>query len=88
MRWVNEEWDKNFADALLQPNQETQAPFFKRCSELFNDELPYVPLYQRVDYAIVSDSLRGPEKATILHPAAGGVPLLGVVHGQRLIATN
>jgi len=32
-----------------------------------------VPLYQRVDYAIVNDSLRGPEKATILHPAAGGV---------------
>ena len=73
MRWVNEEWDREFATALLQQDQETQAPHFKRCSELFNDELPYAPLYQRVDYAIVSDDLRGPENATILHPAAGGV---------------
>lgn len=73
MRWRNEEWDTNFADALRQPTQEKQAPFFKRCSEIFNDELPYVPLYQRVAYAIVDDNLRGPEKASILHPAAGGV---------------
>ena len=73
MRFANEEWDNEFAAALLQPTQETQAPHFQRCSQIFNDELPYMPLYQRVDYAIVNDSLRGPEKATILHPAAGGV---------------
>jgi ABC-type transport system substrate-binding protein len=73
MRWVSAEWDKEFAAALLQPDQATQAPHFKRCSEIFNDELPYIPIYQRVDYAIVSDNLRGPEQATILHPAAGGV---------------
>jgi peptide/nickel transport system substrate-binding protein len=73
MRWANEEWDREFAAALLEPDQDAQAPHFKRCSELFNDDLPYVPLYQRVDYAIVSDNLRGPEHATILHPAAGGV---------------
>jgi hypothetical protein len=30
-------------------------------------------LYQRVDYSIVNDGLKGPENATILHPAAGGV---------------
>ena len=73
MRWVSKEWDTEFATALLQPDQATQAPHFKRCSEIFNDELPYIPIYQRVDYAIVSDNLRGPEQATILHPAAGGV---------------
>jgi len=73
MRWRNEEWDANFGDALLAPNQAEQAPFFRRCSEIFNEELPYVPLYQRVAYALVSDNLRGPEKAAILHPSAGGV---------------
>jgi ABC-type transport system substrate-binding protein len=73
MRWANEEWDREFAAALLEPDQAAQAPHFQRCSELFNDELPYVPLYQRVDYAILSDNLRGPERATILHPGAGGV---------------
>jgi hypothetical protein len=50
-----------------------KARAIERCGELFNDELPYAPLYQRVDYAIVSDNLRGPEQATILHPVAGGV---------------
>ena len=73
MRYSNPEWDFEFAAALLETAQEGQAPHFKRCSEIFNDELPYVPAYQRVDYSILSDKLKGPEAATILHPAAGGV---------------
>ena len=32
-----------------------------------------MPIYQRVDYAIVSNKLKGPEKAPITHPAAGGI---------------
>ena len=36
MRWVSKEWDTEFATALLQPDQATQAPHFKRCSEIFN----------------------------------------------------
>ncbi len=32
-----------------------------------------MPIYQRVDYAVVNDKLKGPEKAPITHPAAGGV---------------
>jgi ABC-type transport system substrate-binding protein len=73
MRFANAEWDTEFAAGLAATTQETQAPHFRRCSEIFNDELPYVPMYQRVDYLIVGDNLRGPEKATITHPAAGGV---------------
>jgi peptide/nickel transport system substrate-binding protein len=73
MRWVNAEWDSEYAAALKETSQDAQAPHFKRCSELFNDELPYAPIYQRVDYSIVNDKLKGVEKATITHPAAGGV---------------
>jgi peptide/nickel transport system substrate-binding protein len=73
MRFANEEWDQEFAAALLETSREAQAPHFQRASEIFNDELPYIPLYQRVDYSVVSDGLKGPENATILHPAAGGV---------------
>ena len=32
-----------------------------------------MPIYQRVDYAVVSNTLKGPEKAPITHPAAGGI---------------
>ena len=60
MRLANEEWDTEFAAALLETTQDAQAPHFQRCSEIFNDELPYIPIYQRVDYAIVSDNLQGP----------------------------
>jgi peptide/nickel transport system substrate-binding protein len=73
MRFANPEWDSEFAAGLLETTRETQAPHFARASEIFNDELPYIPLYQRVDYSIVNDGLKGPENATILHPAAGGV---------------
>ena len=73
MRFANTEWDTSFASAIKESTQDTQAPFFKRCSEIFNDELPYMPIYQRVDYAVVSNKLKGPEKAPITHPAAGGI---------------
>jgi ABC-type transport system substrate-binding protein len=73
MRFANEEWDQEFAAGLLESDQEAQAPHFQRCSQIFNEELPYIPLYQRVDYSVVSEDLKGPENATILHPAAGGV---------------
>jgi ABC-type transport system substrate-binding protein len=73
MRFANPEWDSEFAAGIMETTREAQAPHFARASEIFNDELPYIPLYQRVDYSIVSDGLHGPENATILHPAAGGV---------------
>jgi peptide/nickel transport system substrate-binding protein len=73
MRYANTEWDTEFAAAIKETSQDAQATHFKRCSELFNDELPYMPIYQRVDYSIVSDTLKGAESAKILHPAAGGV---------------
>ena len=73
MRFANAEWDSEFAAALKETSQEAQAAHFARCSEIFNDELPYMPIYQRVDYAVVSNKLKGPEKAAITHPAAGGI---------------
>jgi peptide/nickel transport system substrate-binding protein len=73
MRFANAEWDSEFAAALKETTQDAQAEHFKRCSQIFNDELPYMPIYQRVDYAVVSNKLKGPEKAAITHPAAGGI---------------
>ncbi len=73
MRFNNPEWDAEFAAAIKESTQDAQAAHFKRCSEIFNDELPYMPIYQRVDYAVVSQKLKGPEKAPITHPAAGGI---------------
>lgn len=73
MRFKSEEWDTEFAAALKETTPEAQATHFKRCSEIFNDEIPYMPIYQRVDYAVVSNTLKGPEKAPITHPAAGGI---------------
>ncbi len=72
-RFANEEWDREYAAALAAPDEASQAPHLRRCSEIFNDELPYVPRYQRVDYALVGTALRGPERSTNLHPAVGGV---------------
>jgi peptide/nickel transport system substrate-binding protein len=73
MRWSNPEWDKEFAAGVAAPDQASQAPHFMRCSEIFNDELPYAPLYQEVDYAIIGNTLKGPENYTILDPTGGGV---------------
>ena len=73
MRFKSEEWDTEFAAGIKESTQDAQAPHFKRCSEIFNDELPYMPIYQRVDYSIVNTKLKGPEKTTIMHPAGGGV---------------
>jgi len=73
MRFANKEWDSEFAAALLATTQDEQATHFQRCSQIFNDELPYAPIYQRVDYAVVNQKLKGPESAVITHPAAGGV---------------
>jgi peptide/nickel transport system substrate-binding protein len=72
-RFNDAEWDSEYTAALLSPDVPTQAPHFARCSEIFNDELPFVPLYQRVDIAMVGKGLHGPERSTILHPAVGGV---------------
>ena len=73
MRFANAEWDSEFAAALKETTQDAQAPHFQRCSQIFNEELPYMPIYQRVDYAVVSNKLKGPEKAPITHPSAGGI---------------
>jgi len=73
MRFANTEWDSEFAAALLATTQDEQGKHFQRCSQIFNDELPYAPMYQRVDYAVVNQKLKGPESAVITHPAAGGV---------------
>ena len=32
-----------------------------------------MPIYQRVDYSVVNDKLKGPEKYQIQHPEIGGV---------------
>jgi peptide/nickel transport system substrate-binding protein len=73
MRFNSPEWDTEFAAGIRESTQDAQAPHFKRCSEIFNDELPYMPIYQRVDYSIVNTKLKGPENTTIMHPAGGGV---------------
>jgi hypothetical protein len=57
----------------MESTQEAQIPHLHRCAQIFNDELPYMPIYQRVDYALVSDKLKGPEKYMITHPEIGGV---------------
>ena len=73
MRFKNTEWDTEFAAALVESTQDAQAPHLHRAAQIFNEELPYMPIYQRVDYSLVSDKLQGPEKYTITHPEIGGV---------------
>jgi ABC-type transport system substrate-binding protein len=73
MRFANAEWDTEFAAGNSAITKDQQSPHFQRCSEIFNDELPYVPMYQRVDYSAVGDKLHGPENWKILHPQVGGV---------------
>ncbi len=73
MRFINAEWDTEYAAALVESTQDAQTPHLHRCAQIFNEELPYMPIYQRVDYSVVSDKLKGPEKYQITHPEIGGV---------------
>ena len=73
MRFKNAEWDTEYAAALVESTQEAQAPHLHAASKIFNEELPYMPIYQRVDYSVVNDKLKGPEKYQIQHPEIGGV---------------
>ncbi len=72
-RFSNEEFDKEYAAGNAAVTQEEQGEHFARASEIFNEELPYFPYFNRVDAAIVSDKLTGVEGTTMFHPSAGGV---------------
>ena len=61
------------------PDQASQAPHFWRCSEIFNDELPYAPLYQEVDYAVIGTSSRD-RRSRRSRPDGRWRPILGVVY--------
>jgi len=73
-RFASDEFDTEYKAGNAAITQEEQGKHFARASEIFNEELPYFPYFNRVDAAVVSDKLTGVEGTKMFHPAAGGVP--------------
>jgi peptide/nickel transport system substrate-binding protein len=70
--YCNEEWDAAFAAGLAAPTPEEQATNFQRASQIWNDDLPFFPYFNRIDAAIVSDQLTGIDNMQMFHPSGGG----------------
>jgi ABC-type transport system substrate-binding protein len=73
MHYVNEEFDEHYLAGQRAVDPEVARTEFEAASLVFNEDLPFLPLYQRRDYTFLNDDLRGPETATLLHPFAGGL---------------
>ncbi len=70
--YCNPEWDKNYDAAVAATDPAARDAALAAASKLFNEELPYLPYFQRLDQAMVSKNLKGPEASQLLHPLAGG----------------
>jgi peptide/nickel transport system substrate-binding protein len=70
--YCNPEWDANYYKAVAAVDPAERDAALAAASKLFNEELPYLPYFQRLDQAMVSKTLKGPETSQLLHPLAGG----------------
>jgi peptide/nickel transport system substrate-binding protein len=70
--YCNPKWDENYKAAVAATDTASRDAALAAASKIFNDELPYLPYFQRLDQAMVSKTLKGPEQSKLLHPLAGG----------------
>ena len=64
--WVNREYDSVHFDALKQFDSDERAKRIRKLQEIFNDELPFVPLYERVEILTAKKGLVNYTKGTPL----------------------
>lgn len=62
--WVNEEFDQLRADALQEFSLEKRADIVKQMQVIYNEELPTVPLYERVETVTTATGLVNFTKGT------------------------
>jgi peptide/nickel transport system substrate-binding protein len=72
--YCNPEWDAAYQEAVTALDPETRDAALQRASQIFNDELPYMPYFARLDQAAVSKRMSGPQQSQLLHYFAGGNP--------------
>jgi peptide/nickel transport system substrate-binding protein len=64
--WANAEYDKLHFQALSQLDASARAETIKKMQEIFNDELPFIPLYERVEILAMKNGLVNYTKGTPL----------------------
>jgi peptide/nickel transport system substrate-binding protein len=64
--WANAEYDKLHFQALSQLDASARAETIKKMQEIFNDELPFIPLYERVEILATKKGLVNYTKGTPL----------------------
>jgi peptide/nickel transport system substrate-binding protein len=64
--WANAEYDKLHFQALGQIDASARAETIKKMQEIFNDELPFIPLYERVEILATKKGLVNYTKGTPL----------------------
>jgi peptide/nickel transport system substrate-binding protein len=64
--WANAEYDKLHFQALSQLDASARAETIKKMQEIFNDELPFIPLYERVEILAMKKGLVNYTKGTPL----------------------
>lgn len=64
--WVNRDYDKLHFQALSQVDASARAETIKKMQEIFNDELPFIPLYERVEILMTKTGLVNYTKGTPL----------------------
>lgn len=64
--WVNRDYDKLHFQALGQLDAAARAETIKKMQEIFNDELPFIPLYERVEILVTKKGLVNYTKGTPL----------------------
>jgi peptide/nickel transport system substrate-binding protein len=64
--WVNRDYDRLHFQALGQLDAGARAETIKKMQEIFNDELPFIPLYERVEILTAKKGLVNYTKGTPL----------------------
>jgi peptide/nickel transport system substrate-binding protein len=64
MHYCNEEMDQLLLDVVKETERAKQAEMFQRASEIFNEDVPYVPLYIGLSYWIYNKKVKGWEAET------------------------
>ena len=65
MEYCNPEMDEILLNVVKEPDQAKQAEMFQRGSEIFNDEVPYVPYEMYESYWIINSKVKGWDADTL-----------------------
>ena len=76
--YCNPQWDENYYKAVAATDEAERDAALAAASKIFNEDLPYLPYFLRLDQAMISKKLAGPGDIPAPAPAGGRQQVLGM----------